>query len=226
MAIAGTAARLARSAAYAPPAGPIRIVHADAALLAAEKPAGLLTVPGKSPDLGDCLLARLADGYGPALLVHRLDRDTSGLVLFARTAAAQRHLGLQFERRGIAKTYAARVIGWPAEDAGTVDRPLAADWPNRPMQRVDWARGRPALTHWQVVARRADGTADLHLTPVTGRSHQLRVHMAEIGHPILGDPLYGPEGGRAPRMMLHAMRLCLRHPAGGAALTLISPAPF
>lgn len=216
----------AAGAEYRPPAGPLQIIHRDAALLAVAKPPGLLTVPGKGAALADCLLARLVAADAQILPVHRLDRDTSGLVLFARTPAAQRHLGLQFERRHIAKTYRARVHGWPPE-TGRIELPLAADWPNRPRQKVDPVAGKPAVTEWRVLSREPDGTARLELYPQTGRSHQLRVHMASLGYPILGDPLYGPaEGQDARRLMLHAHRLRLRHPQGGTPLDLVAPFDF
>jgi tRNA pseudouridine32 synthase/23S rRNA pseudouridine746 synthase len=214
------------SATYRPPFGPLQILHRDAALLIAVKPAGLLSVPGKPAGAEDCLFARLAAADGAVRLVHRLDRDTSGVMVFARSAAAQRHLGLQFERRHIGKRYVALVAGHVAEEAGQVDLPLAADWPNRPRQMVCHGRGRPARTGWAVLERGPEHTR-LALFPHTGRSHQLRVHMAALGHAILGDPLYGPAAGRdAVRLMLHAERLTMRHPEGGAETAFESSAPF
>lgn len=212
---------------YAPPDTPLELIHRDHAILVANKPAGLLSVPGKGERLADCLLSRVQAAFPEALLVHRLDRDTSGVMVFALTPAAQRHLGLQFERRHVRKTYVARVWGHPRQDTGTVDLPLAVDWPNRPRQKVDHAEGRPAQTDWRVVRRDADGTARLRLTPHTGRSHQLRVHMREIGHPILGDPFYAEGAARDfPRLMLHAESLRLRHPDGGKGLTFSAKCPF
>ena len=164
--------------------------------------------------------------FPDALLVHRLDRDTSGVMAFALTPHAQRHLGLQFEKRQVRKTYVARVWGTMKEESGTVDLPLIVDWPNRPLQMVDYENGKPAQTDWKVL--RSDGeTTRVRLTPLTGRSHQLRVHMREIGHPILGDPLYAEGRVRDyPRMMLHSEELRLRHPEGGLGMRFRAPAPF
>jgi len=211
---------------YRPPHGPIRILHRDKALLVVDKPPGLLSVPGKLAGAGECLLAWLEAMDAGTLLVHRLDRDTSGVMVFARHRPAQRHLGLQFERRHAEKRYIALVRGMPERHAGEIDLPLTADWPNRPRQKVCRDTGRAAHTLWEVIGRHRGG-ARLALMPRTGRSHQLRVHLAEIGHPILGDPLYGPEGGHdACRLMLHAERLGLRHPDGGAPVTFAAAAPF
>ncbi len=211
---------------YDPPRGPATVLHADEDLVAVEKPAGLLSVPGRGPALADCLIARLGEAFPGILLVHRLDRDTSGVMVFARTAHAQRHLGLQFEKRQVRKSYVARVAGEMAEEAGRVDLPLCVDWPNRPRQKVDAEAGRPAQTDWAVVARETGGTR-LRLTPLTGRSHQLRVHMLTLGHPILGDTLYAEGAARNhPRLMLHAEVLELRHPTGGRWMRFAAPAPF
>lgn len=211
---------------YDPPPGPPVILHADAQLLVALKPEGLLSVPGKGPDKADCLIARLLARYPRVLLVHRLDSDTSGVMVFARTSAAQVALSGQFERRETVKHYVARVAGAVTGDAGSVDLPLAVDWPNRPRQRVDHRTGRPALTDWQVTAR-APGETRLRLVPRTGRTHQLRVHMAALGHPILGDALYARDvAADHPRLMLHAETLGFRHPATGEAVTFIATCPF
>jgi tRNA pseudouridine32 synthase/23S rRNA pseudouridine746 synthase len=220
-----------RDPAYAPPPGLPRVLHADARLVAFDKPSGLLAVPGRTAELADCLAARAEAAFPGARIVHRLDRDTSGVILLARDADAQRHLGLQFERRGVAKTYLARVAGLPADDTGEIDLPLRADWPNRPRQ-TPHPEGRPALTRWQVLARapRAAprGAARLRLSPVTGRSHQLRVHLLALGHPILGDALYADADAyaAAPRLQLHAETLELRHPDDGRPLRLTAPPPF
>jgi tRNA pseudouridine32 synthase/23S rRNA pseudouridine746 synthase len=202
----------------------LRLVHADAALLVLDKPAGLLTVPAKPPGPADCLEARVRAAHPEALLVHRLDRDTSGVVVFARTRLAQRHLNWQFERRQVAKTYEARVAGEVAGEAGEIDLPLACDWPNRPRQMVCPTRGKPALTGWRVLAREP-GATRLELRPLTGRSHQLRVHLLAIGHPILGDPFYG-DPAAAPRMQLHAARIGFRHPDGGTRVEFAAAVPF
>ncbi len=211
---------------YAPPPGPPVILHEDAQVLVALKPEGLLTVPGKGPDKADCLIARLMALYPRVLLVHRLDTDTSGVIVFARTSAAQVALAGQFERRETAKTYIARVWGAVQGDSGRVDLPICVDWPNRPRQHVNHATGRPAVTDWQVAAR-TPGETRMRLRPQTGRSHQLRVHMAETGHPILGDPLYATGPAAAfPRLMLHAETLAFRHPATGRTLSVTAPCPF
>ena len=211
---------------YAPPDTPLDVIHMDHEVLVVGKPSGLLSVPGKGAHLSDCLMARLQAAFPDALLVHRLDRDTSGVMVFALTPHAQRHLGLQFEKRQVKKTYVARVWGEVAEKTGTVDLPLIVDWPNRPRQMVDHANGKPAVTDWRVV-RRGDMETRLRLFPKTGRSHQLRVHMREIGHPILGDPFYAEGAALAhPRLMLHSESLRFRHPDGGQGMAFTLKAPF
>jgi tRNA pseudouridine32 synthase/23S rRNA pseudouridine746 synthase len=195
-------------------------VYIDAHLLVLDKPQGLLSVPGRTEP--DCLSARAQALWPDALVVHRLDQATSGLFVMARGAEAQRRLGRAFETRRVHKTYLAVVEGSLADDAGEVTLPLAADWPNRPRQQVDALRGRPALTRWRVLQRRADRCL-VELQPVTGRSHQLRVHLQAIGHPIVGDDLYGTAG---PRLLLHATALALPHPEHGRPVHLHSPAPF
>jgi tRNA pseudouridine32 synthase/23S rRNA pseudouridine746 synthase len=208
-----------------------RIVHRDDWLLVVEKPAGLLAVPGRGPDKADCLSARLQALHPEALIVHRLDEATSGLMLFARHPEAQRRLSLAFERRAVTKRYVAVVDGRPAAAHGRIELPLAADWPRRPMQRVDPERGRASRTDWLLLQEAGVDAAScrLALEPHTGRSHQLRVHLAAIGHPILGDALYAPPTvfERAPRLLLHASRLRLPHPADdGRPLDCSSPVPF
>jgi tRNA pseudouridine32 synthase/23S rRNA pseudouridine746 synthase len=211
---------------YSPPDTPLEVLHHDHEILVVNKPSGLLSVPGKGEHLADCLIARVQKVFPEALLVHRLDRDTSGVMIFALTPHAQRHLGLQFENRQVRKVYVARVWGEMAEKTGTVDLPLIVDWPNRPRQKVDHAEGRPAVTDWRVV-RVEDRTTRVRLHPHTGRSHQLRVHMAEIGHPILGDPFYATGPARDfPRLMLHSESLRIRHPDGGAGMSFSARAPF
>ncbi|MCP5035995.1 MAG: RluA family pseudouridine synthase [Rhodobacteraceae bacterium] len=211
---------------YSPPDEPLNILYQDHELLLVDKPSGLLSVPGKGAHLADCLLSRVQAVFPDALLVHRLDRDTSGVMVFAMTAHAQRHLGLQFEKRMIKKTYVARVYGKVEEREGRVDLPLLVDWPNRPKQHVDHENGKQAITDWKVM-RYEDGATRIRLFPQTGRSHQLRVHMLEIGHPILGDPFYATGPARdAPRLMLHAESLRLRHPDGGKGLTFKAKCPF
>jgi tRNA pseudouridine32 synthase/23S rRNA pseudouridine746 synthase len=213
-------------ASYTPPQTPLAVVHHDHQILLVDKPAGLLSVPGKGEALADCMIARVQGAFPEALLVHRLDRDTSGIMVFALTPSAQRHLGLQFEHRQVRKVYVARVWGRVEERVGTVDLAIGVDWPNRPRQMVDPVNGRPAVTDWRVV-RYEDRATRLRLMPLTGRSHQLRVHMLAIGHPILGDALYASGPARdAPRLMLHAESLRLRHPDGGKGLTFSAACPF
>ncbi|MCT4685328.1 MAG: RluA family pseudouridine synthase [Roseicyclus sp.] len=211
---------------YRPPDLPLDILHADDEIVVVNKPSGLLSVPGRGEHLSDCLMSRIRAAFPTALLVHRLDMDTSGVMVFALTPHAQRHLGLQFEKRQTKKTYVARVWGEMAEATGHVDLPLCVDWPNRPRQHVDHENGKPAQTDWRRV-RIEDGTTRVRLMPTTGRSHQLRVHMKEIGHPILGDPFYAEGAARDfPRLMLHSESLKLRHPNGGAGMLFRAPAPF
>jgi tRNA pseudouridine32 synthase/23S rRNA pseudouridine746 synthase len=203
------------------------IVHADEHLIVVDKPAGLPSVPGRAAGLQDCASARVQSCYPDALVVHRLDMATSGLLLFARGLACQRVLGRAFEQREIGKTYEAWVQGCPAQPCGAIDLPLAADWPRRPRQKVDSEQGRPALTHWELLAQ-GEGRARLCLRPVTGRSHQLRVHLAAIGHPILGDSIYAPPAAQAlaERLCLHATSLEMKHPQTGLRVQFSSPPPF
>ncbi|MEL6511227.1 MAG: RluA family pseudouridine synthase [Pseudomonadota bacterium] len=211
---------------YTPPQDPLDILHDDHELLFVNKPSGLLSVPGKGAHLADCLIARVQAVFPEALLVHRLDRDTSGVMVFAKSPHAQRHLGLQFEKRATKKTYIARVFGRLEPKTGTVDLPLIVDWPNRPLQKVCHETGKVAVTDWRVV-RASDDETRVRLMPKTGRSHQLRVHMLAMGHPILGDPFYASGAARDhPRLMLHSETLQLRHPDGGAGLRITAKAPF
>lgn len=202
-----------------------RVVYTDD-LLAVEKPPGLLSVPGRHPDNRDCLITRVQADFPGALIVHRLDMATSGLMLLALNAETHRTLSRQFEHRLISKRYVAVVAGETAQ-AGSIGVPLMCDWPQRPKQKVDWREGKHALTHFQRLSfERGDST--VLLEPVTGRSHQLRLHLAHIGHPILGCEFYAPAAVRArsPRLQLHAAQLAFRHPSDGRPLYLESPAPF
>lgn len=203
------------------------IVDLDQTLAVVNKPAGLLSVPGRGPAGADCAWARVLAVAPDALVVHRLDMATSGLLLFGRGAAMQRALGMAFADRRVHKRYIAVVEGGPTADAGDIALPLAADWPRRPRQKVDPQAGKPSLTRWQVLAR-AGGRTRLALEPVTGRSHQLRVHLAAMGWPVVGDTLYGeaPLQQGEPRLLLHAGELALRHPLDGRELAWTSPAPF
>jgi tRNA pseudouridine32 synthase/23S rRNA pseudouridine746 synthase len=201
------------------------IVHVDASLVVVNKPTGLLSVPGRGVDKQDCAWQRVRSVCADALVVHRLDLATSGLLLFARGAAAQRRLSLAFEQRRVHKRYVAVVDGEPDGEAGVIELPLGADWPNRPRQQVDHVRGRPSITRWRVLSRQADGRARIEFEPLTGRSHQLRVHAAAMGWPIVGDALYGRQDS-APRLLLHASELALPHPVEDCASGWSSSAPF
>ncbi len=212
---------------YNPPIGPIEILHADPHFLIINKPPGLLSVAGKPDSHKDCLELRIQRQYQDARIIHRLDMDTSGIMVLARTSQAHRHIGLQFENRQITKSYCALVWGVPQEISGQIDLPLICDWPNRPLQKVDFDTGKSAQTKWQVSETRT-GITRVDLRPKTGRSHQLRVHMNELGHPILGDRLYAHDQAynAAKRMMLHAQTLAFRHPDGGKHLRFTAPCPF
>lgn len=206
------------------------VLHEDADLLVLDKPAGLLCVPGRGDDKQDCLSARAQRQWPDALVVHRLDMATSGIVVMARSPAVQRALGDAFARRDVHKQYEAIVDGaLPASgDWAIIDAPLIADWPRRPLQKID-AAGRPSLTRWRVLQPLpALNASHVLLQPLTGRSHQLRVHMMSIGHAILGDALYASDTvqARAPRLMLHASRLAFTHPVTRQRLEIASPAPF
>lgn len=197
--------------------------------MVAVKAAGLLSVPGRGEDKQDCLATRLQAVYADALVVHRLDMATSGLWLMARGLPMQRRLARAFEQREVHKRYEAVVAGTPLQAQGEIALPLAADWPNRPRQQVDAVHGKPSLTRWRVLGPGPlPGTTRLALEPVTGRSHQLRVHLLAIGHPIVGDSLYAPPevAAAAPRLWLHASELRLAHPAAGETVHWSSAAPF
>lgn len=199
--------------------------YLDDSLLVAEKPAGLLSVPGRLPENQDCLVSRLQVLYPDALTVHRLDQVTSGLMLYARGKVMQAALSAQFEKRVVSKRYEAVVQGVIEGDAGEVALPLICDWPNRPRQMVDFERGKPALTRWRVLARDVEAQRTrVELEPVTGRSHQLRLHMASLGHPIVGDVMYGAQP--AERVQLHACRLQFVHPVSGQVVEFVSKSPF
>ncbi len=211
---------------YEPPTGPLDVIHEDHEILVINKPAGLLSVPGRGEHLADCLLTRVQAVFPQALLVHRLDRDTSGLIVFGLSPHAQRNLSSQFEKRTTKKTYVARVWGKLEPKSGTVDLPLIVDWPNRPRQMVDHENGKQAITDWRVL-RSGENATRVRLMPRTGRSHQLRVHMLGLGHPILGDPFYATgEAREFPRLMLHSEELRLSHPDGGEGMRFRAKAPF
>lgn len=183
----------------------MRVLHADERLVVIDKPAGMLSVPGRREP--DCASARVQALYPDALIVHRLDQATSGLLLFARGMQAQRELSADFAERRIGKLYVAVVSG-RLNGEGLIELPLGPDWPNRPRQQVDHERGKPSQTRWRVLAQ-GDGTTRVALEPLTGRTHQLRVHLAAIGHAILGDTLYAAPhiAAASPRLLLHASEL-------------------
>ena len=213
-----------------PPQGELPFLHVSETLLVVDKPGGLLTVPGRGADKADCLLARVQSRFPEAMIVHRLDMCTSGLVVLARNPAAQRALSMLFQERRVTKRYEALVDGaWTGAAAGAIDLPLIADWPNRPRQKIDHAVGKPCLTRYRVMdSDAARGISRVELAPVTGRSHQLRVHMEAAGHPILGDELYGTAASRAKaeRLMLHACVIEFADPATGETVRAASAAPF
>ena len=210
-----------------PPAGPLPVIHADEHILVIDKPSGLLTVPGNRPERADCLEARARADFPTARIIHRLDMDTSGVIVLALTAHAQAHIGKQFEKRQTSKSYIARVQGEMTQSSGRVDQPLITDWPNRPRQMICHERGRRAVTDWEVLDS-ADRVSRVRLSPLTGRSQQLRVHMLHLGHPILGDNLYAPPEALAAsdRLCLHAQELGFRQPDGGAPVSFESRPPF
>lgn len=213
---------------YQPPLSPyLSVLYHDDDVIVVNKPSGLLSVPGKAPEHRDSLITRIQRVYPEARIVHRLDMATSGVMVVAQHKDSHRQLSRQFELRQTAKRYFARVAGVPAQSSGSVDLPLICDWPNRPKQKVDFESGKPALTHYKVVQRDAT-EALVALIPITGRSHQLRVHMLELGHPILGDRLYGTPSviASAPRLQLHAETLSFTHPANGKRMQFSAPLPF
>jgi len=232
---------------------PPRVLHADDWFVVIDKPSGLLSVPGIGPEKADCLVSRAAEAFDGARIVHRLDRDTSGVIVLALDAESHRRLSIQFQDRLVDKTYVAMVAEHLAEDAGTVDLPMRKDLDDPPRQIIDHEHGRPATTHWRVLERTSierpircaefaledrsvddaafDGPRDvarLELRPHTGRSHQLRLHLLELGHPILGDDLYAPMDVLAlsDRLLLHARMLSFNHPTSGERLTFSAPCPF
>jgi tRNA pseudouridine32 synthase/23S rRNA pseudouridine746 synthase len=212
---------------YEPPTEPwLTVFYADDDILVLDKPSGLLTVPGKDPRLADSLEARVRQRWPTATMVHRLDKDTSGLLLMALNKRALGLLGSQFEHRRTEKAYVARVWGQMPGEHGRVDLPLATDWENKPRQRVDHERGRASQTEWSVIERETKATR-VRLVPLTGRTHQLRVHMLALGHPILGDAFYaqGEALAAADRLQLHAERLGFVHP-DGRPMRFTVPAPF
>jgi len=219
---------------------PFDLIYEDAVLLAFNKPSGLLSVPGKGPEKADCLRTRVQQVYPEALTVHRLDMSTSGLLLMARNADIHRKLSIAFANRHVHKRYTAVVDGIVAPDDAQldaacvtswrlIDLPIANDWVNRPLMKIDKQAGKPSQTHYRVLKQDENTkTSHLELVPLTGRTHQLRLHLQAIGHPILGDHLYATaqQRAKAPRLMLHAHQLIFTHPVTGASLELHCQAPF
>jgi tRNA pseudouridine32 synthase/23S rRNA pseudouridine746 synthase len=203
------------------------ILYQDERIIVLDKPTGLLSVPGIGPEKADCLAARVSAAYPGARNVHRLDRDTSGVIVMAFDAEAHRELSIQFQDRLVDKAYLAVVAGVVEADEGVIDLPLRKDLDHPPRQMIDHVHGRPSVTNWRVASRAADRTR-LDLTPITGRSHQLRLHLLTIGHPILGDDLYAPPDVRAMsgRLQLHATMLTINHPSTAERMTFRSPCPF
>ena len=209
------------------------LIFEDSALLVFNKPSGLLSVPGKGPEKADCLRTRVQQVYPEALTVHRLDMSTSGILLMARSAALHRTLSIAFQDREVKKRYVAVVDGRMFEDASQewqlIDKPIANDWINRPLMKIDPIEGKPSQTHYKIVSyEAATDSTRLELAPITGRTHQLRVHLQSLGHPILGDHLYAsPEVmAKSARLMLHASQLTFTHPVTGEILDLHCNAPF
>lgn len=205
----------------------IPIIYQDDDVIVAVKPNGLLSVPGRAPEHKDCLISRIQQTRPEALTVHRLDCETSGLVVLACNKESQRELSRQFHDREIQKRYIAVVDGLLKDDEGEINLPLIGDWPNRPKQMVDFERGKPSQTFYNVISRSSD-TTRVALTPVTGRSHQLRVHMLSLGHAILGDSLYAEEPifAKSNRMLLHALELGFKHPSTETFCVYQYPAEF
>lgn len=217
---------------YAPPtSGPLPTLFENDAIVVCDKPAGLLSVPGRLPEHKDSLYTRLLPFYPELMVVHRLDLATSGLIVFAKNLEANRALSRQFQQRSVRKRYIAFVAGVPDEASGEIDLPLICDWPNRPRQIVDHEQGKPSKTLWvRSTERHVEGLSacEIELTPITGRSHQLRVHMAALGHAIVGDRLYADEPARSasPRLLLHAQWISIEDPISGEALEFTAPCPF
>ena len=216
---------------YRPPAHRgLSLLYLSQQLIVVDKPSGLLSVPGRGDGKEDCLSRRVQAEFPDAMIVHRLDMGTSGIVVMGRGVEAQRELSIQFQERKVRKRYQALVDGhWTAAAAGDIDLPIGVDASKHPKQKVDHATGRPSLTRYRLLdSGAATAVARIELEPVTGRSHQLRVHMEAMGHPILGDDFYGTPAScaKAKRLMLHACRIELVHPETGAPLRVDCPPPF
>jgi tRNA pseudouridine32 synthase/23S rRNA pseudouridine746 synthase len=209
------------------------LIYEDSALLVFNKPSGLLSVPGKGPEKADCLRTRVQQVYPEALTVHRLDMSTSGILLMARSAELHSQLSIAFQDRAVKKSYVAVVNGHVQEDAvhewQLIDKPIATDWINRPLQKIDFRDGKPSQTLYKIISYdAASDTTRLELAPITGRTHQLRVHLQSLGHAILGDHLYASPDiqAKSSRLLLHASSLSISHPITGLAIEWQCAAPF
>ncbi len=214
---------------YDPPCCETEILFIDDHLIIVNKASGLLSVPGRGEDKKDCLISRVQKKYPEALIVHRLDMPTSGILVLARSASVHKQLSKQFQNREVAKQYIAVVNGILKVTAGEIDLPLITDWPNRPKQKVDYETGKPSLTRYEVLSvNLKDNTSRIALFPVTGRSHQLRVHLLSIGHIIIGDKLYesNKPNSNSPRLLLHASQIAFKHPVTEKQLTIECPCDF
>jgi len=214
---------------YNPPQSPLDILFKDKYLLVLNKPSGLLSVPGRGEDKQDCLITRVQSEYSDALIVHRLDMSTSGLMVIARGKKIERSLSILFQQREVHKKYIAIVDGEVSPNTGEIDLPLITDWPNRPKQKIDFANGKSSQTRYSVLSYdKNSNSSRIELTPLTGRTHQLRVHMQSIHHAILGDELYANQVviNKSPRLLLHASYLCLPHPISGEMISIHSVAEF
>ena len=215
---------------HPPPHRGLSVLHVSDWLIVVDKPSGLLSVPGRGAGKEDCLSRRVQAEFPDAMIVHRLDMGTSGIVVMGRGAKAQRELSILFQERRVRKRYQALVDGhWTPAATGEIELPICVDWPNRPKQKVDHETGRPSLTRYRVLGFDAARAASrIELEPVTGRSHQLRVHMEAMGHPIIGDDFYGTpaSSAKAERLMLHACGIELDHPETGTPLRFDCPPPF
>lgn len=211
-----------------PPHTGLDLIYCDEAMIVVGKPSGLLSVPGRGEDKVDCLASRVQAEYADARIVHRLDMDTSGLLVLARGAEMHRRLSIGFQQREVDKRYEAVVSGKLSTACGEIDLPLMFDWPNRPLHKVDFELGKPSLTRYRVLAYdAASHSSRVELEPVTGRTHQLRVHLCALGHPILGDALYGGAARQqASRLLLHARMLRLRHPLSDEQMEFHCAVPF
>ena len=214
---------------YNPPQEPwLDLVYRDDYIAVVNKPSGLLSVPGNQPQYYDSAMSRVKERYGFCEPAHRLDMATSGILLFALSKAADRELKRQFREREPKKYYQALVWGHLEQDHGVVELPLICDWENRPRQKICFERGKRAVTFYDVLQRYPNNTTRVKLTPITGRSHQLRLHMLALGHPILGDKFYAHPQAKAlsPRLCLHAESLQIQHPITGETMEFTAPVGF